>query len=183
MKVTIIDRQKRNLKNITFGALFSVMLSSPMLAVNVTAAEVETSKKVLIDQLLEQTGQSAIAVANQFSNIFTQQMSGVLKQSQPNIDPRAFTIIEEEINALITEEIVAKGELLKMMYPIYAEHFSADELQQMITLNNTPLGKKLISVMPQIAQQGMQAGQVLGQSLGPKIQQRILVRFQAEGIK
>ena len=63
------------------------------------------------------------------------------------------------------------------------KHFTDNELKQMIEFNKTELGQKIIRVMPQITQEGMQAGRLLGQSLGPEIQQRIAARFQSEGIQ
>ena len=41
---------------------------------------------------------------------------------------------------------------------------------------------KAISVMPQMAQEGMRAGQAWGQSLEPEIERRITARFEKEGI-
>ena len=52
----------------------------------------------------------------------------------------------------------------------------------MIELNNTEFGKKMIRVLPAVAQEGMLAGQQLGQSLGPKIQERLMARFKEEGL-
>lgn len=148
-----------------------------------SAADISAEKKELIDQLLVQTGQSAITVGKQFSDAFIQQMIKVLKQTNPDIDSRAFDIVNEEITALINEEIVLKGALYEAMYPIYSKHFSAEELREMISFNNTELGKKIIKVTPIITQEGMQVGQELGQSLAPKIQERIVARFEKEGIK
>ena len=148
-----------------------------------TAEKINAEKKQLINTILEQTGQSAITVGKQFSGLFIQQMTMVLKQSKPDIDPKAFDIVEDEIISIINEEIVIKGAFKDMMYPIYSKHFSIDELEKMIELNNTEFGKKMISIMPIITQEGMQAGQQFGQSLGPKIQQRLIARFEKEGIK
>lgn len=147
------------------------------------ADSITPEKKKLIDTLLEQTGQSAIAMGKQFSNVFIQQMTMVLKQSQPNIDPKAFGILEEEITAVVNEEMKMSGSFRDMLYPIYDKHFSNAELMKMIELNNTELGKKLIRVMPVITQEGMRAGQQFGRALGPKIQQRIVARFKEEGIQ
>ncbi len=163
-----------------------VLLLIVLLASNVqisSAADIGAEKKELIDQLLVQTGQSAISVGKQFSDAFIQQMIIVLKQANPNIDARAFDIVNEEVTALINEEIVLKGALSEAIYPIYSKYFSAEELREMIAFNNTELGKKMIKVMPIITQEGMQAGQALGQSLAPKIQERIVARFEKEGIK
>lgn len=161
----------------------AILFISAFLSLNAFAADgIGKEKKALIDTLLEQTGQSAVAMGKQFSDFFIQQMTMVLKQSKPDIDPKAFDIVQEEVSALIEEEIVLNGALQAMMYPIYDRHFTAQELQQMIDLNKTEFGQKLIRVMPIITQEGMQAGQQFGQSIGPKLQQRLMARFQEEGI-
>lgn len=159
--------------------LLSVTYFQPALA----QEKIDPEKKVLIDTLLEQTGQSSIAVGKQFADAFTQQMTRALRKSNPDIDPRAFVFLEEEVAAVINEELVEGSSFVRMLYPIYARHFSAEELQKMIDMNNTEFGKKLIRVMPLITQEGMQAGEAYGRSLGPKIQQRIVARFEKEGIK
>lgn len=165
--------------NKTILIAFTLLLGS----MQVSAANISTEKQQLIDQLLVQTGQSAIAVGQQFSNSFIQQMSAMLKQSNPNVDPRVYDILKEEISAIIDEEFNGNNALATMMYPIYDKRFSAAELKQMIAFNNTKLGKKIIKVMPMITQEGMQAGQAFGQSIAPKIQQRLTARFKQEGIK
>ncbi|WP_318460227.1 DUF2059 domain-containing protein [Photobacterium leiognathi] len=151
--------------------------------VSATTSDIPASKKLLIDKLLAQTGQSAVAVGKQYSDLFTQQMTTFLKQSKPDINPKAFDIVEEEISTIMDEEFVINDSFKTMMYPIYNKHFTEDELRKMIEINNTEFGKKLIRVMPLINQEGMLVGQEFGKKLGPKIQQRITKRFKEEGIK
>ncbi|KPA52136.1 hypothetical protein VT25_10775 [Photobacterium leiognathi subsp. mandapamensis] len=151
--------------------------------VSATTDDIPVSKKLLIDKLLAQTGQSAVAVGKQYSDLFTQQMTVILKQSKPDINPKAFDIVEEEISTIMDEEFVINDSFRTMMYPIYSKHFTEDELRKMIEINDTEFGKKLIRVMPLINQEGMLVGQEFGKKLGPKIQQRITKRFKEEGIK
>ncbi|WP_318400925.1 DUF2059 domain-containing protein [Photobacterium leiognathi] len=151
--------------------------------VSATTSVIPASKKLLIDKLLAQTGQSAVAVGKQYSDLFTQQMTAILKQSKPDINPKAFDIVEEEISTIMDEEFVINDSFKTMMYPIYSKHFTEDELRKMIEINDTEFGKKLIRVMPLINQEGMLVGQEFGKKLGPKIQQRITKRFKEEGIK
>ena len=155
------------------------------LSFNVSAAinDIPASKKLLIDNLLAQTGQSAVAVGRQYSELFTQQMTLILKQSKPDINPKAFDIVEEEIIAIMDEEFLINDAFKTMMYPIYSKHFTEGELRKMIEINNTEFGKKIIRVMPLISKEGMIAGQEFGKKLGPKIQKRIAERFKEEGIK
>ncbi|MEJ2641241.1 MAG: DUF2059 domain-containing protein [Desulfosarcinaceae bacterium] len=169
---------KKTITVLILSAILSIILAANALA----ASEISKEKKALIDTLLAQTGQSAIAIGKQFSNLFIQQMTAILEKSKPDIDPKAFDILEEEINAVIHEEIVVNGALSEMMYPIYDKHFTNAELKKMIELNKTEFGKKMIRVMPLITQESMQAGQQFGQGLGPKIKKRLTDRFREEGI-
>lgn len=166
------------MKKILLFTLLSCTLSSPGFAADAIPSE----KIKLIDTVLEQTGQTAIKMGNQFSSMFAQQMSHMLQESQPTINPKAFAIIEQESLMLINEELVDNGQYNKMMYPIYHKHFTEAELQQMIVINNTELGQKMLQVLPTISAEAMQAGQQFGVMLAPKIQARILQRFKAEGI-
>ena len=69
------------------------------------------------------------------------------------------------------------------MYPIYHKYLTLEEIEGLIQFYKTPLGRKAISVMPKMTQEGMIAGQEWGQSIGPKFQQKVLDRFKKEGIK
>lgn len=166
------------MKRTIFVAVLAIVFSA-----QVHANDIDPVKKKLIDELLEQTGQSAAAVGMQFSQMFNQQVAAMLRQSNPDIPPRALLIAEEEVNAVITEEFEIQGSFLQAIYPIYSRHFTADELRLLIEFNNTDLGKKLLRAMPQITQEGMQAGQAIGQRIGPEIQRRILLRYEDEGIE
>lgn len=160
-----------------------LVLSLTLCSFSVSTEEIDPEKVKLIDKLLEQTGQSATNVGQQFSNIYIHQMTAVLRSSQEEIDPKAFMIVEEEIKAIIHDEIVVNQKLAKLLHPIYSKHFTVDELKQMVELNDTPFGQKIIRVMPLITQEGIQAGQTFGQTLGPMIQMRIKQRFDEEGIQ
>ncbi len=143
--------------------------------------ELNLEKKAAIKELLQVTGASQMGEF--FGNAFTQQMTQVLKKTEPDIDPKAFDIIKEEVESLMHEELVVKESLLPSMYLIYHKYLTLEETKGLIRFYKTPLGRKTISVMPKMAQEGMKAGQAWGQSIGPKLQQRVLERFKKEGIK
>lgn len=164
---------------------FLFLLSFVLVSINQTAfsEEISTEKKALIDKVLEQTGQSSIATGQQFMNLFIQQITMALQANNPDIDPKAYKIVEQEIQAVISEEMIKNKALEKLMHPIYDKYYTTEDLKSMVELYNSPFGKKMLEVMPAIAQEGMQVGQVFGQSLGPKIQQRIAASFEQAGIK
>ena len=143
--------------------------------------ELTLEKKAAIKELLQVTG--ATQMGELFGNLLIQQMTQVLKKTKPDIDPKAFEIIREEAESLMTEEFVVKESLLPFMYPIYHKYLTLEEIEGLIQFYKTPLGRKAISVMPKMTQEGMIAGQEWGQSIGPKFQQKVLDRFKKEGIK
>jgi hypothetical protein len=142
--------------------------------------ELTLEKKAAIKELLQVT--DATKMGEIFGNLFAQQMTKVLKQSKPDIDPKAFDIIKEEAESLMHEELVVKESLFPFMYPIYHKYLTLEETNGLIRFYKTPLGRKAISVMPKMTQEGMIAGQEWGQSIGAKFQQRVLDRFKKEGI-
>ncbi len=154
-----------------------------MTAINGYASAQQDAEKIqLIDTLLAQSGQTAVAVGKQLTDLFVQQMEGSLRAANPDVDPRAFKIISEEVNGLIDQEVVAGGVLTEPMHEIYSKYYSVEELKQIVAFNKTPLGQKILKVTPAITQEGMKAGQAYGQALAPRLQEKVMARFQKEGI-
>jgi len=149
----------------------------------VLSESISNEKKYLIDKMLTQMGQSSIETAKLFSNLFIDQMTKALKKAKPDIDSRAFDIVDEEIKKSIDEEFLNSKVLSEMMYSIYGNRFSESELKKLVGFYDTPLGEKLIRALPVITQEGMQAGQDLAQSILPKIRQRIIARLRSDGIE
>lgn len=140
--------------------------------------EVTAEEKAAIKKFLEMTG--SLDIGLMFSKVMVEQMTDLLKQSNPEIPPRAFTILEEEVEAIIREDL---GSFVELLYPIYHKHYTLSEVNGLISFYETPLGRKVISTLPLITQESMLAGQQWGESLAPKIGPRIMKRFQEEGIE
>lgn len=162
-------------------SILSFILTLLLFVNTAICEELSDDKKKLIDELLTIT--NAADIGQMFSKAIISQMTKVMKSANPDVDPRAFDIVEEEVNALIHEEVVVKNSLNAMIYPIYDKYFTQNDLAELVAFYKTPLGKKLISVTPSITQESMQVGHSWGQSLGPKIQQRVSDRLKREGIK
>lgn len=56
-------------------------------------------------------------------------------------------------------------ELTELLVPIYAKHFELSELHELIRFNRTPVGQKMMRVMPDIMQESMEVGAAWGQQL------------------
>lgn len=151
-----------------------------LMSINSYAAESLTvEKRADTRKLFEVTG--ALKIGQVMSEAIVKQMSEVLKQSRPDIPSRMFDVLEDEVNKVIAEEMNANSGLVDLMIVLYHKYWTHDDIKGLIAFYQTSLGKKAISLMPVITQEGFLLGQRWGESLGPKIGQRAKARFKQEG--
>jgi hypothetical protein len=72
---------------------------------------------------------------------------------------------------------VDADKFMELLVPVYDKHFSNDELLGLIAFYETPLGKRLVSELPQIMTESAAAGDKYGQ----EIANQVIQRMQAEG--
>jgi hypothetical protein len=82
------------------------------------------------------------------------------RQSSPNLPPDMFREMLAEMKAEDLEEAII---------PIYLKHFTADDIKHLIAFYESPFGKKVTRVMPQILQESNEAGMNWGQSVVTKV--------------
>jgi tetratricopeptide (TPR) repeat protein len=141
-----------------------------------------TQQKInAIKELMSITGSTQLAEI--VGKAVFQRMANFVQETNPEIDPRALQIIEEELTSLMREETGEKGSFQQVVYPIYNKYLTLDEIREIIRFYKTPSGKKMISVLPNMMQESMQAIQPWANSLMPRLQQRVFARFEKEGIK
>ena len=157
--------------------LSMLLLISPL----ALSEELTEKKKQIIDEMLEITG--ALKIGEMMGTTVANQMIAAMSQQQKDIDPKIISIVQDEMAKIMHDEFVANGFVNEMSYKIYHKYFSTAELEEMLAFYKTPIGNKMATLMPQVAQEGMLAGQQHGQSLGPVIQARLRARFEKEGIK
>ncbi len=143
----------------------------------VTAEELSKEKRADIEKLIEMTG--ALAIGKQMSEFFGQQYWQSIRTARPDVPAELFQALQNEINVVIDERL---AQLLDLIIPIYHKHFTHKEIDELIGFYKTPIGAKVISVMPALVQESMTVGQHWGRSLAPQIQRRVLERFKAEGV-
>jgi hypothetical protein len=145
------------------------------------SADIEKNKIKLIDELLDITGAATIGEATSAS--FIQYFTATIKQSTPDTDPRALELLEEVTNEVVHEKLVVGRGFELLTHPIYDKYLTSEELAGLIKFYKTPLGQKIIRVMPAIMQESAQAGWKLGESMRPEIKKKLMVLYEKEGIK
>jgi hypothetical protein len=150
-------------------------------SINICASELSKEDKKVIDELLEITG--AIKIGEMMSVAVSNEFINAMAQQNKKISPKVVKIVQDEIGKFMSEQFVENGFIYNLSYDIYPKYFTINEIKEMVDFYKTPTGKKVASVMPQLAQESMIAGQRHGQSLIPKLQERLKKRLEAEGVQ
>jgi hypothetical protein len=101
------------------------------------------------------------------------QLSGALfAQLKPAFPQVPSTVWQE-----LAKELADVRGLTELLIPIYDRHYSLEDLQALIAFYETPLGRRVVSATPLIAQESM----VVGQRWGQLQAQKVIERLQAKG--
>jgi len=144
----------------------------------IAAEEMSKQKRSDIEQLIEMTG--AINIGKQMSEVFGAQLWEAVKAARPDVPPTLFDVLQQEVNGVIDRRL---PELSALIIPVYHKHFTHAEIKDLIAFYKSPLGRKMIQVMPVLVQESISVGQQWGQSIAPEIQIRVLERLQSEGVE
>lgn len=68
-------------------------------------------------------------------------------------------------------------EFQDQMAAIYAEHLTADDMQQLITFYKGPAGQKYLQVMPAMGQESIQLGMAWGRKIGNEAAQQLATQL------
>lgn len=152
-------------------------------AIGVASAEEAASPEKIADtrKLMDVTG--ALQFGQMLSQTIVMQFSKALKAQRPDLPPEAYTILSEEVGKVVSEEMSRKGGYVDQVIPLYGKYLTHDEIKGLLQFYGTPLGKKLVSVLPPLTRESMMTGQKWAQSLGPKLDARLKARFEQKGIK
>lgn len=91
-------------------------------------------------------------------------MSTTYKTSLPDVPGEFWDAMKAEMKI---------DELIELIIPIYAKHYSDEEVIQLIAFYKTPLGKKVTEKLPLITQEAYVAGEEWGRKIGEKIVKKL----------
>jgi uncharacterized protein len=132
-------------------------------------ANIDPQKEADIRHLLAVTGAGGLGVAAM--NTMETSMRPLLERSMPPGEYRAklIDLFFQKFHAEATQE-----SLTNLVIPIYDRHFSDEEIKGLIAFYETPLGKKSISVLPQVMSEAQQAGGTWGSDVARRCMQEVL---------
>ena len=129
-------------------------------------------------QLIVETGSDKIGIL--MAESMSQQMATILRKTNPKESAIIDELLRTEFRPVLESEMPAiMGEIASL----YALHFTADELREMLAFYRTPVGKKAVEKMPAILQQSMVMGQVWGQRVGQKAWEQFRAKAKEKGLQ
>jgi uncharacterized protein len=150
-----------NMKRLSLLALVLALLQvAPAAAQQPSTAEA-AAKRQDIRKLMELTG------AGNVGQQIAAQMIPMFKQGNPQVPQAFWDEAKKEFNS---------ESMIELIIPIYDKHLTHEDVKGLIAFYQSPLGRKMTSVMPQIAQESLQAGQQWGMQVAQRIQKRLQER-------
>lgn len=127
------------------------------------AAATDPAKEAAIRRLIAITGGDKMA--DQMFSMMQTQMMQIIKRSIPAGEQgdRARLMIEV-FSAKLKERFEAEP-LVNRLIPVYDRHLTTEELEGLIHFYESPLGQRLIQVMPQILQESFTVGSEWGREV------------------
>jgi hypothetical protein len=136
---------------------------APAVASTTTAA-IDPAKETEIRKMIQESGMTKTM------GLVMDRMFDSFKAQNASLPPEFWMRIESEMDM---------NELVSQLVPIFAQYYSIDDLKAINALYESPAGRHMIEVQPQITTQAMQVGQQWGRKLG----QRIVTEIEAEQAK
>lgn len=146
-------------------ALFaSVVLASP------AAADSAPSKDALRDHAELRSDIRRLLVLTGAGELGEQMMANMIAQfrtTMPSVPSAFWDEFQGEVDA---------DEIVELVVPIYARHFTHEDVQALIAFYESPIGRKFVEAQPQILQESMAVGERWGQQLAQRVMERLASR-------
>jgi hypothetical protein len=109
-------------------------------------------------------------------------MEQVISEMSANMKPTLSKMLppgeyQDKLIPLFFEKFQNKlktDDLLDLIVPIYDKHLSKEDIDGLVQFYQTPLGKKMTSVLPQVLVESQTAAMNMGQELGRKAMLEVL---------
>ncbi len=92
------------------------------------------------------------------------QMIDVKRRTLPDVPDKFWQDVMAEVDP---------DDLNRLVVPVYARHFTVEEMESMIAFYRTPAGQKLVSKLSVLTEESMMVGRQWGMELGVRIARKL----------
>lgn len=137
-----------------------------LLVASVVSAD-ETKQRALAEEMLKASQADSVLenMSKQVNAMFAQTVKQMNVPEERRAEAEKY---QQRLNKILEEEM-AWSKLKGQFIDVYVEVFSEEELEELVSFYNSPVGKKLISKMPRLMQKSMGLAQQHMQTIIPKI--------------
>ena len=136
----------------------------------------QDGKRADIRKLMEITGTRALM--EQFSRQLYSELLDDIKEKYEGANKVVPEKFWDEAFKLVMGEVAAQlDQLLDRMVPIYDKYLTHAEIKELIRFYETPVGKKILSALPQIMQESGAVGAEWGKEIGPALMEKVSKRL------
>ena len=142
---------------------------NPAAASATTQVKIDPAKEADIRQLLKLMGAGDLAM--QTMGQMEKSIKPLLTRSLPPGDYR------DKLVDLFLEKFHSKIDaagMVDIVVPVYDKYLDASEVKSLIQLYQTPIGQKLMSVLPKLTAEAQAAGEQWGRELGRQCMEEVL---------
>jgi len=149
---------------IALRRLLPLMLMAALIApaANGLSPAIPPAKEAKIRRILQLTGSA------QLGTQVINQLLGSFKTAMPQVPAAFWSDVQKEIRP---------DDFVNLVIPIYARHFSDNDLDGLIAFYSSPLGQRVTHELPAVTSECL----VAGQEWGRKLSDQILARAKQKG--
>ena len=133
---------------------------------------IDPAKEADIRKLIDLTG--AKSLGEQLMSAGMEQFRATVLDSQPD-NPRAKQFVDAFVARF--QKHFDPSSLSEVEIPIYDKFLTAEDLQGLLAYYSSPLGQRMLKVLPEIAQESQAAGFSLGQKAAQQTMEDLKVDF------
>lgn len=173
---------------IYFGGFKTILCSLvfALLIVNLAEAGAKTinpEKRADIRKLIELTGLEDVVILSADSvvdRIFPILRKAIARDN-PAVTEAVLAIMKRTTLSLVKRQISSPKGLVDRVIPIYDRHYTHAEIRALIKFYESPLGKKMASIRPEITKEGVVVAEQWVRYLEPLLIQAIEKSLEKEG--
>ena len=163
------------------GAL-AMVAPSPSLRVNAqekpvaagaqASSKIDPQKEASIRELMNATG--AKDLGKQLVQAGMEQFRSSVEDSQPN-NPRAKQFVDAFVSKF--QKYFDPNSLTETIIPIYDKYFTSEDLNGLLAYYRSPLGQRMLKVLPEVTRESQAAGFALGQKAAQEAMEELKADF------
>lgn len=166
---------------LTKSALVGAVLAFVVPTAQLWAEELTPAKKADARTFVDLTGAKTVPMA--MANAQVQGMAPGIRRLDPKFPDRGFEIMRDTIAAVLAENAGKPEGLYDQMAAVYANHFTHEEIKELIRFYSSPLGRKLNENQVKLGRENMQVAGRWASQLGAEIDKRVQANLAKENIK